>query len=71
MFQILNALGFLHSAGIVHRDLKPANIFVNVANCKIVIGDLGMARAVNYSKFEVINNHNFFECLLSCVCVWA
>ena len=43
MYQILCGVNYLHTYSIVHRDLKPANIFLN-ANCKMKIGDLGLAR---------------------------
>lgn len=45
---LLTGLKYLHSAGIYHRDLKPANCFCN-KDCKLLIGDFGLARAVNAS----------------------
>ena len=29
MYNILNAINFIHSAGVMHRDLKPANILID------------------------------------------
>ena len=36
-------------AGVMHRDLKPSNIFVDL-NCDIKLGDLGMAKCVNFNQ---------------------
>lgn len=45
LYQILCGINFVHSANIIHRDIKPANIFLN-KNCDTVIGDFGLARAI-------------------------
>ncbi|XP_058844801.1 mitogen-activated protein kinase 14-like isoform X2 [Acipenser ruthenus] len=43
LYQILQGLKYIHSAGIVHRDLKPSNLAVN-QNCELKILDFGLAR---------------------------
>ena len=49
MFQILEALVYLHSRQIVHRDLKPENIIMRNANDEIdvVLIDLGFATHID------------------------
>ena len=44
-YQILKTLKYIHSANVIHRDIKPSNIFIN-RDCKIKIGDFGLARTV-------------------------
>lgn len=34
MYNILNAVNFIHSAGVMHRDLKPANILIDM-DCQV------------------------------------
>ena len=42
IFQILQALAYLHRRGIIHRDLKPANVLITPeGNAKVV--DFGLA----------------------------
>eukprot|EP01041_Mallomonas_annulata_P000115 gene115-168_t len=43
MYQILNAIDFIHSAGIVHRDIKPNTILIS-AGYKIKLSEFGLAR---------------------------
>ncbi|EKX49784.1 hypothetical protein GUITHDRAFT_162104 [Guillardia theta CCMP2712] len=45
IFQIINGLRHIHSAGIVHRDLKPANMIVD-SECRLKICDLGLSRHI-------------------------
>ncbi|KAG6505428.1 hypothetical protein ZIOFF_037784 [Zingiber officinale] len=49
LFQLLRGLKYLHSAYVIHRDLKPENLFVNGADCKLKIGDFGLARSMTRS----------------------
>ncbi|OSX76735.1 hypothetical protein BU14_0177s0016 [Porphyra umbilicalis] len=43
MYQLLNGLHALHSAGVFHRDIKPSNILLN-RECELRICDFGLAR---------------------------
>lgn len=57
MFQILEALVYLHSRQIVHRDLKPENVIMRNASDEIdiVLIDLGFATHTD-------NIHRLFAC---------
>ncbi|KAG6468958.1 hypothetical protein ZIOFF_073653 [Zingiber officinale] len=44
--QLLRGLKYLHSANVIHRDLTPENLFVNCVDCKLKIGDFGLARSM-------------------------
>jgi serine/threonine protein kinase len=46
LYQLLDAVRYIHSANVIHRDLKPANILVSCADCSIKIADFGLARVV-------------------------
>ncbi|ORZ40149.1 kinase-like domain-containing protein [Catenaria anguillulae PL171] len=51
IYQILDAVTFLHSQGIVHRDLKPDNLLIkdkNQPKLHIMISDFGLSRVMNY-----------------------
>ncbi|XP_059834977.1 eukaryotic translation initiation factor 2-alpha kinase 1 [Hypanus sabinus] len=41
--QLLTGVCFIHSKGVVHRDLKPRNIFLHAPDCRVRIGDFGLA----------------------------
>jgi serine/threonine protein kinase len=48
--ELSTALSFAHGLGLVHRDLKPENVLVRtVAPLDLVLGDFGLARAVDAS----------------------
>lgn len=43
VFEIVEAVAYLHSKGIVHRDLKPSNIMIRNNGLSAVIIDFGLA----------------------------
>lgn len=45
MYQILQALKYIHSCGIIHRDIKPENILVqkDMDVIKIKLADFGLS----------------------------
>ena len=45
LYNILNCLTFLHSAGIMHRDLKPSNLLIDESEVNVKIADFGLARS--------------------------
>ena len=48
--EVSTALALAHGLGLVHRDLKPENVLVReVAPLDLVLGDFGLARAVDAS----------------------
>ena len=51
IFNLANALKFIHSANIVHRDLKPANILID-ETCAIKLCDFGFARTIPQEILE-------------------
>ena len=51
MFQLLSAVGYIHSNHVVHRDLKPENILLDTKKGNIIkIIDWGTARFFNSEK---------------------
>ena len=60
IFQICNALEFLHNKNVIHRDLKPDNILIE--NDKLVLADLGIAHFENSSitsKADLLANRGY------------
>ncbi len=44
MFQLCNALKFLHQKGIMHRDIKPENVLVDPDTLVVKLIDFGFAK---------------------------
>lgn len=51
VFQVLDALEYVHSRGVIHRDIKPSNIMVE-DDSNIRLMDLGIARMNDGNKFS-------------------
>ena len=60
IFNICNALEFLHNKNVIHRDLKPENILVT--GKELVLADLGIAHFENSNittKQELLANRGY------------
>jgi serine/threonine protein kinase len=44
MYQIIDALAYLHRKDIAHRDIKPSNIQYNPSSRKIMLIDFGISK---------------------------
>jgi serine/threonine protein kinase len=56
IWQILEAMSYIHGTNVIHRDLKPANILVSCGNCMIKVADFGLSRVVG-SDLVVQHHH--------------
>jgi polo-like kinase 1 len=47
LFQLVNALEYLHKSSVIHRDLKLGNLFIS-ADMQVKVGDFGLATRVSH-----------------------
>ncbi|KAL1737547.1 kinase-like domain-containing protein [Schizophyllum commune] len=62
MYQIFQAVKYLHDSFISHRDLKPENIFLHTPGAypRIMIGDFGLARPnADQATFNVVGTVSY------------
>lgn len=53
MYQLMQALAFVHESGVIHADVKPANLLVN-SNCRLALCDFNLARSVRMWELETV-----------------
>ncbi len=56
MFQILDAVGDMHSQNIIHRDIKSSNFIINQDN-EIKVIDFGIAKSLNFNQNIITQNN--------------
>ncbi|KAJ1395932.1 kinase-like domain-containing protein, partial [Ochromonadaceae sp. CCMP2298] len=61
MWQILEAMSYVHGTNVIHRDLKPANILVSCGNCMIKVADFGLSRVVGADLIVQHHNNDLLE----------
>ncbi|KAH8408938.1 hypothetical protein KR009_004075 [Drosophila setifemur] len=49
MYQLLNAIKYMHSGNVIHRDLKPSNILID-SKCRLKVADFGLARTLSTKR---------------------
>jgi len=58
MFQLIDAVDFMHSKGLYHRDIKPENIFL-CQDGSMKLGDLGLATADAWSHEACVGSDRY------------
>ncbi|XP_017099612.2 extracellular signal-regulated kinase 7 [Drosophila bipectinata] len=49
MYQLINAIQYMHSGNVIHRDLKPSNILID-SKCRLKVADFGLARTLSMKR---------------------
>ncbi|XP_070063423.1 extracellular signal-regulated kinase 7 isoform X2 [Drosophila virilis] len=57
MYQLINAIKYMHSGNVIHRDLKPSNILID-SKCRLKVADFGLARTLCSKR----RNNVDFDC---------
>jgi renal tumor antigen len=69
IYQLLQAVAFMHGRDILHRDLKPENCMLNRRTVELKIVDFGSARADSgsgtYTEYVGMRWYRAPECLLT------
>ena len=52
IFELLDAMAYIHSKQIIHRDLKPSNILITSNGCNVKVIDFGLADGDDYTIFK-------------------
>ncbi|XP_037938594.1 extracellular signal-regulated kinase 7 isoform X2 [Teleopsis dalmanni] len=60
MYQLLNAVKYLHSGNVIHRDLKPSNVLID-SKCRCKLADFGLARSVSFKANRGVEESNTSE----------
>ncbi|XP_058977664.1 mitogen-activated protein kinase 15 isoform X2 [Musca domestica] len=55
MYQLINAIKYIHSGNVIHRDLKPSNVLID-SKCRCKLADFGLARSVSNVRMRVDSN---------------
>ncbi|KAF2397208.1 kinase-like protein, partial [Trichodelitschia bisporula] len=58
MFQLVDAVQYMHSKGVYHRDIKPENIFLD-KNGTLKIGDFGLATMDRWSYEAAVGSDRY------------
>lgn len=55
MYQLINAIKYIHSGNVIHRDLKPSNVLID-SKCRCKLADFGLARSVSNRPMRESND---------------
>jgi serine/threonine protein kinase len=58
MFQLIDAVLFLHSKGIYHRDIKPENLFLD-EDGNLKLGDFGLATTESWTYEAAVGSDRY------------